>query len=1841
MSLGNRIVSRGTIRVDARKAVERLREHQLLDLHSHALEALRFALASGAGRIDVACRRDALILTWDGAPLGSEVLERLLDHLLVDPEQQELRRPRWLAYAVNAALGLEPEWVEVHSGTGSECVAVRWTPDSRHGAPPQVRHETAPEGMPSPGMRLEVRRRAGWLARLFSSSELPREVLCMQDSTRLLGEKLLLDGRPFPRTPRPKALLRAPFSLSGARSSYVEFTQWQSAVPTLEWYEQGVRLAASRWSPPPPFPTAPHAGCELPVRVVVDAEELDTNASRSAIRQDSPLLKELPGAVAGAFYAALHALASRVIGAPESPSDISILCDDALELEDALGAAICVISGSKGEDAMQRKLREWLELPLLRNAVGRPLPLAPCVGKGRPIKARYGDDPWPGELGPWVDDVVWLRGRTAEKAIDPARLHDADDRLDRARKALDRRARFLGRSVVGVQLDDTEDCLASFSRAFDEAPWEGLNLSVALLSRLDGKPFVVRAIAEGRLLETLQLDPQAFPLPVMAAVEWPRRVVPRADFDGVRGDEWLNRALWVAALEAVRLADGQASRIESADSSELQRLRPLLRAAVETLTRCTRALGLAARVQPAALESFESLWNAPIWPSSDGGFVSCRAVAEVARCTGAVCLVSSAMGPSPDGRPVLVMNDSELLWLRSAVNRDLEFVPYDVALAASSGPARDASRWAEVDRITMRELAGPPLWMRFECPGVIARIAIHGRSLLTRIHVGQVLSSSDTEPVLGPVLLTIDDDSLVPRASWIGALHFGANPELDREIQVVFAEAVVDCLEGKGRYHPELEGVASVPEHASQELVAWLIRAVRRSYLTGEHVQLRTRVESLPLLRVLDENGNPVPASLYWIRGWHQSGAIPFVTQPPSFATMDWRPVLAPPGPVQDALRELFQEMLVDANAELADRARLAQQQHAWEEWERRPAVDPAEVLGCLPGYPLAFAQVSGADGSSVLTIAAGVTENPPALARVLFRNREVRKLEWRDWALPLALTLGLAERKHMSSPGELSVQGLDAANLLGVQARLLLAAELLRALPAQYDLLSDSRLLAIVASAVDDTAAASYPELATALHALMRDAWWPTAQGDRQKVGALPRGPYGLRYSRVRFAPWHGPSVTASELDAPVAWIPQGPDGDRALALLRTVHGAVEDATAMLSSLQARRAGAGVGSPRLPGSPAHPLLRMGLEELEMPAAQGEMELADGNPELLVTDLTGELQSVALELEVPVRVVARLDDVLTDARKATLLADIDRASRMLCNSSLQHVDELPAFVRGIGRKLICRKLSQGQELEAFESNGAVFPDTAGRWHSVAEMSATRHSWPFTADPPPYPSGEQRQAVLCLAAGESGALRSRMDLRDQTDLLRRERAGELKLQQPPLAAVGIHGSLRSKCLFVSSIAARGLQGEVGLLAPELAGCRGVEVYVGRRLLCTLPDGEGYPILAAVNCDSLVPNRYFDGLRTTLAGEELVATVRSLASNAARQWLVSSRRTAATRTVEVSLPPEAPLGAMSLTGVFWIPDQWPVAPQSSVRSSLGQANEPLRVSSPHESIDGIIPVCAELYVFHQGFEQGSDAAPYAWREYTIIRKLALKALREMLAEAGSVLPPSELEAWQWNMVLLGDVDQGLSASCLDGSRVGASRVLDTLRSGARVALASQTTPFFSSVAPVLLDNGSSACRVLRARARKGIDELSSTAVTGAGGLAGGASSWLQGIGARLALALSGEKSGPADPLESQLAGALLRMLHALHLTGAPVRAVRIASRGRPVRFRASDGALLVNTGSEAVRACLALAPESALAVIGAAALAELNRDLPAVTDREEAEALRNLLSQLASRTPTRAP
>src|SRR5688572_12574810 len=165
-------LSAGRIRVDAGKAIAKLREYQLADRSAWVLEAIRAAVAAKATRIELRGDANDIWLTWEGEPWPDEILPRLFDELVSPEAASESHHVRLLAAAVNSALGMEPSYVDVTSIRAGNATRVRYTPEilvepSSQLDESTLRHvATEPVPVPDgalPGMRIHMRRRlADW-----------------------------------------------------------------------------------------------------------------------------------------------------------------------------------------------------------------------------------------------------------------------------------------------------------------------------------------------------------------------------------------------------------------------------------------------------------------------------------------------------------------------------------------------------------------------------------------------------------------------------------------------------------------------------------------------------------------------------------------------------------------------------------------------------------------------------------------------------------------------------------------------------------------------------------------------------------------------------------------------------------------------------------------------------------------------------------------------------------------------------------------------------------------------------------------------------------------------------------------------------------------------------------------------------------------------------------------------------------------------------------------------------------------------------------------------------------------------------------------------------------------------------------------------------------------------------------------------------------------------------------------------------------------------------------------------------------------------------------------------
>lgn len=1788
----SRVVARGAIRVDARRAVQKLREHLLVDLDLYLLELVRAAAAGGATQIDLRYDADDVVVTFDGEPPDGPALARLLDHVLNAAPDPASRRLRLLALGVNAALGLRPARVDLLTtgrgpsgeARGATCTRVRFTPallEAPAEAPapaagPACDEVPRPPGMPAAGLRIEVRRRLGWsVLRRAITGDSPPELAHLAAATGDFPVPIALAGEPLRRalpSSDVAVLVRVPFHVRGARRAALEIvappepaggpassaprsrpraapvstplsaplpTPLPSGLPAVDYLEHGVRLVRERWSFAPRFPSAPYQGVELPVRVVVDADALPTNASRSALREDAPLRARLREAAAGALLDAIKALAALVCGEGAVPDGALVVDEDRGRLADALAAFACVATGAARTGAeLPAEAQAVRELPLLRDGRGRPTSLAALDARhardASPLFLFRGDARLPEELAPWAGDVVWSPGGLVEHALAGLPLADAEAMIEQAKLGAERRRAFLLHAAGDPVVPPSPE--HAFRDAFqvDDGPLAGLRGELAVFAGAREPPrgAEVRVFVEGRHLETVELDPAAVPLPVEIALAWEGRIRPRFAYDGVERDARFWRAVRHALKVALAAADREARRLfgprdarrgprsttpAPAPEGELARVRPALRAAIGAVFCAPPRLGAAdgspgrgGGAAPApddglAPASFEGLLDARIWPTlAAGWFVSLKGLSALSRPTRSLCTAPpEARGRAADRRTVLAASQRELDWLAAALP-ERELVPYAPGLftedeLAARGPARRRALAASLERLAALPAGAPVL--EVSGPGFLALATPSDAMVEAWHHASRPLATLEAAPLLGPAAIAIDDDTAAPNSGWDGLLS-PRNDVVVHAVERALCEALVAALEGDAAARARL-GLRGDPlrerGRPDARVSAYLLdsaqalearaRALGSAPLRAAQSDLAARIRRLPLLGMLDARGQEVACSLEALDETHPAPApIPVLDAAPGFETLSWHPLVAR---------------------------------------------DPRERA---------------------------------ALMR---------------WAGGRAL---LAQS--------------------GVPARRQRAA---------------------------------------------------AAQERRAFAGGAQQE--------------HGPRGAAGPPRAPLA---------------------------------------------LTGAPSHPLLRVSAAALGMQGLEGEIEIVEGPvSDARFVGPDGAERRVEVELPIPLRLLVRAGaaDPSRDASRAILTRLAKAAGRHLI-SLAPRFDELPPFARSHARRAVLKTLAQGKRVVAEAARAQLFHDIEGNLFSLDDLRRDpRAEWLCTSTPPPYPKQRYERPVLALSRPERLQLATAVLIKDITDAVARDRAAEERVTAPPLAAVGLDAAARAACFAIlpfeqpagAQEGAPPARGELGLLAPEHAGAAGIAVHVGRRPLCALDAGDGWPLCAAVNDDALEPNRAFDGLKARGDASRLRQAVRDAAARWLRARLAPPGDALATRWIDVATTWPRPL---FVTGALWLPARWPRAPRVLVAAPsaaiLGEGGGGGGGGGEGSDGGGFTPVALRC-----GAGVGSGAtgvvelAPVEGRllvwplreaRWDAIAELAMEAAASMAAELSD---QAAAAPYLWNLHLLGRLSGGkLTARTAAGESVGPAAVRAELAASGCLWISDRRGSAdgdFPDGAPpfVLLDDGSPLVEVLRHRAAPGaLRELGALAATpapagataveigpasgtglpaaGAGLPAAGAGSPATGAhgaeapaaeappdssGARAwALALwrsvLGLLGGEAAPLpgatpegqEAATGGPLAAAIHEaiarMNLEGSPVRAVVEGRSGRPIRYEASRSLIVVNTEHEALAWLRARgAPDpAAVALLAAAAVGEVNRALKSVTDAEERRALDHLLRSI---------
>jgi len=585
-------VGGGRLRVDAARAVIKLREYQLPDPTLWTLEVVRAAVLLGATALYVEADADDVWIGWDGPPLSTEDLTALFDDL-VSTGGSERRGQRLLAMGVNTALALDPRFVDLWSIDESGAQRTRYTPRlliaSKDGHSDGLRQLLA-ERLPRPDWVLAIRRGSAVHVRRSLSLDMMARALRVDvppEVHRVLAAanalSIPIHARPRP-TPSPPPLIRTAFGpgtkhpqLKGhAEIVAVEHASYHAR---LVWSELGVMLSAEAL-----VMGATREGRRMPIVVQLDRDRLPTNAARSAVRDGEPSIDD----------GRRDALAI----ANGLASELANHLNDALVRGDlgrhhALRAAAIAIvhAADEHEHGWQAFVRKapsdaWyaclLEVPVARDVLGAPRTLRELAEAKRDVVHR-GDAPVRAELAPWVSGIPWA------PPGDPLHLlygdqvpKDAGATIAAAVRRAAARIRFLSRPEIEARppMVSTDLCACSLPASVEGESWvpEGalgkLEGQVVLgavgptaerLDVIDAGPerAEIVVLAHGRILHRMSI-PCELPLEVWMSGE---TLQANPEYTGLTDQDALDRAIEAALWAGVRAAEHVASSAQGSGAA--------------------------------------------------------------------------------------------------------------------------------------------------------------------------------------------------------------------------------------------------------------------------------------------------------------------------------------------------------------------------------------------------------------------------------------------------------------------------------------------------------------------------------------------------------------------------------------------------------------------------------------------------------------------------------------------------------------------------------------------------------------------------------------------------------------------------------------------------------------------------------------------------------------------------------------------------------------------------------------------------------------------------------------------------------------------------------------------------------------------------------------------------------------------------------------------------------------------------------------------------------------------------------------------------------------------------
>ncbi len=1428
-------VSAGRLRVDAARAIAKLREYQLADRAAWILEAIRAAVASDATQISLRGDANDIWLAWHGPAWDPELLPRLFDELVSPEPAEELQHVRLLAAAVNSALGMNPSFVDVYAiEAAGRAKRVRSTPDvlaepaNDLGDAP-LRHVEIvacepPEGA-APGMFVHLHRRVsfaviGYLFRDAPELRIARDhcrdiTVPMTVGDDVLGRKVTSDVVQVP--------------LGDGLDGFLAITAPERARMEcmLEVAERGVLLARY---PLDLFDFEPRV--PIPVRVHVNADRLPTNASRSQVRQD------------------IHPIstAKRRCRDLLAPLVAQLVADVKADKPVARHAALLLLAANvgghvSGWSSVAAPLHPLAKLPLVRSAVGK---LRSLTVHWR-SEIHDGRAPLDADLEPWLGDVAWLPERDPARALLAGLPVDRDAMRQSARHARQqRRARrkFLSHSQrelrvqtevpgrvrvpLGVAVDDS--CVPDI--VFTDKRGE-----VCVYPR--GKDASLVLLLQGRQLERVELES---PIPFDAVIEYDR-LEPADRYRGARRDSAFSSVLAAMHGGVVRAIEALVVRSDAAeidDSSD----RELDLALVQQALTVAKSQGFVLDRSP--------LVGAPAWRSVTGETLS---LADLRACGAVGYLAPTATLVPPKGRVVVLATGARVDSLHKLIPGPLVSYQHAAGTVRRVTPAQLAT-----------SLARPPgvACVHVRDGELVGVIALSSLSRLQLHHMGTRLWGGNYVHTYLRCAIAVDSDRLVPDDSW-SALRDDAGMRerafVDWEHQLL--RAIARRL--LGDHVPELEGPEAVALEDENGLALAKVLIVHDANLVLG-AELHARLLAHPMLPLL---GSPRLYSVDEVAE-HFAGAIPYLTAGTE-PIAGYTPLVASET-VARMVAALTKRSLLDGRLELERRRKKATYEASYAALLAKP-VEAIHLIG-----DLVIAQVTGRVVAGELGVRPGPFEIRFFVERRLFAVVHPKG----DYPLVAAVAIAASECDDTLA------RVTERAVALAIEEVLATVPALLDAVLARDPTLLDSSPLRALLGAWLPAA-----RLDDAVRERLCNApAWRSIQGGRVSLTdvAMPRQ---FRQYATWSEPWlpPGDGEPASSYDEPILYIASPSDELLSIAARLAPH-ASGDVTVDVARLQARRRMARglLPKPKVIGL-IPPALKRELETLgnaTVKLGHGEIGLVETGRAVLAIHDKGVLAR-SVELDVIPAVHLAVEDPHDQFNFEAIRSIAQGLALELVGSVIEAGTELPqAIRRQLARGLLGRRIPP-----SLVARVPLFVRTDGTWLDGAAFNAAVDAldesdalWAVTSTAGPIEPLDPARVVIVLAAGDIELAAQNgfriIDAAPELELDAKARTNQARPRADSLDLPWRTGVLAEQAL--DGDGKHEPRGTVAILEPSLAHHRGIEVYRDMQPLGRIDDVCRWPTIAVVDDARITPDRTWSAPRQNETWHAIAKRIRS-ASEAA--------------------------------------------------------------------------------------------------------------------------------------------------------------------------------------------------------------------------------------------------------------------------------------------------------------------------------------------------------------------